>query len=574
MRGSSVLSNLIYAAYDGTITDEQMAKLNSMLLNSKEARDYYYEYMEIIAGAGFICSDETFIEKNICPLDNMLSVDKDILSILVEEENNASSVYIEKEEEPTEVLEHKPEKAKGAGTGGKPGKLYYFYNAVFSTAAALLIFFIIYANMFPARPVLDVATVIDQIDTVWSGSSEKLANGERVFTHMNTYVLESGIIKIKYDQGVDVVIEGPARFELERLGMYMDYGKLYSYVSKVGYGFTVDSPNSRFVDLGTEFGVDVDRKGSSELHVLTGQVQLYAGEKGKDKVTFTASKDSAWRYDAISRKVDSIAISSNKFARNIDSGNDHIWRGESRIDLADICGGGDGLGTGLLGSGINPYRGEYVESPILINFKQVESDYALCSDSKYVDGTFVPNGADGAVVINSSGYKFDGFKANKGDFRSSFMNGPAIRDREKYPNYKNGVDFYLMDLALDGVVYGTKENPAIYSHTSSGITFDLNEIRKAYPQRKIARFETTMGVPDRVRKYVNNRDIEINFDLYIFADNECIYTKTLTGNTPIESLELELPEDSRFMTIAVVDSDKVASYEWCIFGRPELVISD
>ena len=60
-------------------------------------------------------------------------------------------------------------------------------------------------------------------------------------------------VKIQYDNGVDILIEGAAAFELERSGIYLEYGRLFSRVTKLGTGFRVDTPISQFADMETEF---------------------------------------------------------------------------------------------------------------------------------------------------------------------------------------------------------------------------------------------------------------------------------------------------------------------------------
>jgi hypothetical protein len=73
-----------------------------------------------------------------------------------------------------------------------------------------------------------------------------------------------------------VVVEGPAEFNL--LGpkrAKLAYGRIKMRVTEVGgRGFIVETPGGEVVDLGTEFGLDVDHAGKTSLAVFEGMVDL------------------------------------------------------------------------------------------------------------------------------------------------------------------------------------------------------------------------------------------------------------------------------------------------------------
>ena len=113
--------------------------------------------------------------------------------------------------------------------------------------------------------------------------------------------IASGLIEVKYYTGAKVVIEGPAEFYVgpkdegggrkkeggESEGHpssfilhpsnsgYLALGKLVARVEgKKAQGFTIDTPSGRVEDHGTEFGVEVNRSGDSEFVVLSGEVDV------------------------------------------------------------------------------------------------------------------------------------------------------------------------------------------------------------------------------------------------------------------------------------------------------------
>jgi hypothetical protein len=139
--------------------------------------------------------------------------------------------------------------------------------------------------------------------------------------------LEKGVIKIQYDDGVEVVIEGPATFEVERSGIYFTYGHLYSRVSETGLGFRVKTPTSLFIDQGTEFGVQADSQGSTELHVIQGKVQLFAGFEKQDKLSQIVTANTAVLYNANVHEIRSVPFEKHRFVSEIDSRMKAILRG-------------------------------------------------------------------------------------------------------------------------------------------------------------------------------------------------------------------------------------------------------
>ena len=97
------------------------------------------------------------------------------------------------------------------------------------------------------------------------------------------YELLAGIVHLRFTQGADVVLAGPARLDVKgaqrvRLG----YGKVRVTAPPTAKGFTIETRNANYIDLGTEFGLRVDpRGGASDLYVFDGQVNVADPQSGK-----------------------------------------------------------------------------------------------------------------------------------------------------------------------------------------------------------------------------------------------------------------------------------------------------
>lgn len=90
--------------------------------------------------------------------------------------------------------------------------------------------------------------------------------------------LESGLAQIVFYNGARVVIEGPAELRLvSSTEAVCVRGTLTAEVPTQARGFRIVSPQLDVTDLGTAFGLKVERD-RSELHVFEGRVEFRAGK--------------------------------------------------------------------------------------------------------------------------------------------------------------------------------------------------------------------------------------------------------------------------------------------------------
>jgi hypothetical protein len=129
------------------------------------------------------------------------------------------------------------------------------------------------------------------------------------------YALAGGLIEISYRSGAHVILQGPCTYSVESPGGgYLSLGRLTARVGERGERrgeresrpadrllgvsvqqstinnqqlaisnqqspsplFVVRTPTARISDLGTEFGVEVDKSGASKAHVYRGKVEMRA----------------------------------------------------------------------------------------------------------------------------------------------------------------------------------------------------------------------------------------------------------------------------------------------------------
>jgi hypothetical protein len=91
---------------------------------------------------------------------------------------------------------------------------------------------------------------------------------------------ESGTTRFALEKVGDVVLEGPTEFQmLSPLHAKLNYGKIKVRVTEdTGHGFTIETPDGRITDLGTEFLLAVSPGEKSRLSVVEGKVNLQVAQ--------------------------------------------------------------------------------------------------------------------------------------------------------------------------------------------------------------------------------------------------------------------------------------------------------
>jgi hypothetical protein len=129
----------------------------------------------------------------------------------------------------------------------------------------------------------EIATLSGWQATEWLPGKDISSRNRRIKAGQ-TMAFKAGLAEITYDTGARVVIEGPAEFTVgaderskaagkERLNSgFLAFGVLVARVDvKEAEGFFIDTHNGRVEDLGTEFGIQANERGT-QIRVLSGRV--------------------------------------------------------------------------------------------------------------------------------------------------------------------------------------------------------------------------------------------------------------------------------------------------------------
>ena len=147
----------------------------------------------------------------------------------------------------------------------------------------------------PAREV--VGRITGMVDCKWSKDGYEPADFDAVLLGQQ-FKLDSGLMEITYNSGAKVILQGAVTYAVDsKDGGYLSIGKLTARLEKkeesakqqaanhkselvsIPYPlFTIKTPMATVTDLGTEFGVEVNRDREVVTHVFVGKVRLTTGE--------------------------------------------------------------------------------------------------------------------------------------------------------------------------------------------------------------------------------------------------------------------------------------------------------
>ena len=147
-----------------------------------------------------------------------------------------------------------------------------------------------------------LAVVIDQSPNVrWAGKDAPQGLGHAL-GHARAR-LERGAATLQLDNGVELLLRGPAELELHSVDHATLYrGQLSARVPATAIGFRVDAPGLNVVDLGTEFSLAVDGSGRPKVHVFKGKVRAALPSLPDSRTELTAGESA--RFDVAGGTVE------------------------------------------------------------------------------------------------------------------------------------------------------------------------------------------------------------------------------------------------------------------------------
>ncbi len=304
----SEFERLLLLLVEGELAAEDLQQLGQILLDNADAREYYARYVALHAAleARQVCPPIVLPDREprcsdleelaACGLSSESFDDQHGDDSLLERTSNPPAVAV-------------PDVLNGLAASGSWRKLREHSRSSIAAAAGIAlavaasVLLLLYgppwrakpedktqspplAAEVPASPATFPSVVpskgeprgvahLGRLSGVrWAGPNFNLTAAD-LLTSGQEIKLEAGRAEINFDVGAQMVMEGPAHVRiLGPLQVQADLGKITTRVDKNAHGFSIVTPQGKVVDLGTNFGVGIDKSGREEIAVFEGEVDI------------------------------------------------------------------------------------------------------------------------------------------------------------------------------------------------------------------------------------------------------------------------------------------------------------
>jgi hypothetical protein len=162
-----------------------------------------------------------------------------------------------------------------------------------------------------------LAQIVALSDPVWADDGQPRHEGDSLQAG-GLLALERGLAEIVFACGATVVLEGPAMFEVRDASTgRLDRGRLTATLERPTGPFAIHTPTAVVTDRGTQFGVEVDPSGKTDVRVFQGLVELVALASLGTSEPLRLSAGHAGEVDAAGRISRIDAPTSKKFVMSV-----------------------------------------------------------------------------------------------------------------------------------------------------------------------------------------------------------------------------------------------------------------
>ena len=163
------------------------------------------------------------------------------------------------------------------------------------------------------QPAIELATAIKVQDVCWELESPAPAQGSVVTS--GRLRLRSGRLTLAFFNGVALTIEGPADLELLAANrVFCHQGRLRARVPPGAEGFTVVAAGFELVDLGTEFGLNLEPGGTSRVMVFEGEASVsLVGKDGRSVRGALLDKRRSVEVDPVAGRIQEVPLQPDAF---------------------------------------------------------------------------------------------------------------------------------------------------------------------------------------------------------------------------------------------------------------------
>ncbi len=343
------LDDLLNALCEETITPEQASRLESIVQSSRRARDRYLAYMSLDAELHWELAAAT---PGGCPGNLPLPLgegrgegswadDPTSLPLPLGEGRGEGSCEEGTSQSP--ILGFLGDIGKqGIDLSSKPTRFSMLVAA--AVIGSLLTLLAIWAAPLyrkgnrpqpgPTPPPDYVARLTRTVDCQWKEIRTAPVRGAHLRVGQQL-ALDGGLVEIVFDSGAKVILEGPGVLAIvSTTAARLERGKLVAMVSDAASGFTIRTPDALLRDLGTEFGVEIDRSGRTSLCVFQGAVSVETPDAPNIPSTIVSAGQAVRVETALGTAVLAAPARPGHFVRNLPK--PVVSRADGRAMLATI----------------------------------------------------------------------------------------------------------------------------------------------------------------------------------------------------------------------------------------------
>lgn len=253
---------LLTLSLEKRISQEKLKRLNAILGEYPDALKHCLDFYLV---AACLSQSRELYEAFIIEHDTRM----ELLKEFAQYEKTAPQIRFTKEKPQRELIQHV------AYPPREKRKLSTFNKVFLAMSAAAILAILLYVNCYPVHR--GVATLTQSANARWADTDRPMEIGTRLYEQESLF-LKQGVAKVVFDSDAEVVLEAPVLIKLQNNGKVgLDLGRLYAYVPKQAIGFTVNTPHASFIDLGTEFGINVDNSDKIQTRVYQGKVAVQVG---------------------------------------------------------------------------------------------------------------------------------------------------------------------------------------------------------------------------------------------------------------------------------------------------------
>jgi hypothetical protein len=378
--------------------------------------------------------------------------------------------------------------------------------------------------------------------------------------------LTKGLVQMEFASGAKILLHGPAVFTPTSASSgQLASGKLRGEASEGN--FHLSTPAAEVIDLGTEFGVQIDSEQSTDVVVFNGKVQVVGTSGSRDVLDMTKGMAARIRSDGSKRYgMDARDIQFAKFAPAVAAADS-----KNELSVVDVLCGGDGFNASLSGA-IDPLTGKQDHGVRVPGNRRTNGEYHPVDWNPIVDGVFMPTATGFGTQIHSQRATIDLPKNN------GLTWGPLWARRWESTLQSAGQtadpDFWGRK-TLKNIVLRLKQTKVgmIGMHANVGFTLDLRNVRLL--QRDVAEFRAIVANLDNSEEeYVEDANrLKRTADLRVFVDGELRYCrlgfKRIDGD---EAFAVALRPEDRFLTVIASDCEGDSSYDHVVLIDPVIAL--